>query len=96
MEANYPEINLGATICERLRTIYHPDKPWVDCYKEIAQKLTELKANSCKFYTDKTEIEILMELCKYNDQDLMEMFHVEHGKATECMPNEPTVTKPVL
>lgn len=75
MEAKYPEINLGATICEKLKQIYFSDKPWIDCHKDVATKFTEMKRMMRKFYTDKTDREILKELIKYDTMDIEEIFN---------------------
>ena len=74
MDAKLPEINLGAAVCDRLRTLYHDTKPWIDCYRDVAVRFTELKAIARKFYCDKTEHEMLMELARYSPEDLKEAF----------------------
>lgn len=60
-------------MCEKLKNIYFNDIHWSDCYKNVAVKFTELKEKARKFYVEKQEIEILKELCKYNEQDLIDM-----------------------
>ena len=67
-------INLGAPICERIKQIYYPDKPWVECYKQVSTKFTQLKTIAKNFYTDKNEREILMELTKYSHDDIRDCF----------------------
>jgi len=84
MDAKLPEINLGAAVCERLRTLYHGTKPWGDCFKEVAQKFTELKVIARKFYCDKTELEMLREIARYSIDDIKEMFN--HGNADHTAP----------
>lgn len=79
MDAVIPEINFGTSICEKLKNIYFSEKPWNECYKEVAKKFTELKIHARKFYFDKNDIEILSELLKYGQDDIKEMFHIEHG-----------------
>lgn len=74
MDAIREEIELGARICSRLKNIYFKDTAWINCYKLIASKFTFLKNKARKFYPDKTSIEIIQELLKYKDQDLMDAF----------------------
>jgi len=75
MDAINPEIILGEMICSKIKEVYHPDKSWSDCYKEIAQKFTILKQISRKFYTDKEDKDILTELAKYSNQDIADIFN---------------------
>ena len=74
MEAKYPEITLGENICIKLKEIYFKDIPWVECYREVAKKLSELKVIGKKFYVDKNIIEVLTELNKYSHQDIIDAF----------------------
>lgn len=74
MEAKYAEINLGATVCEKIKEIYFKDQAWIGCYKNIVLKFTQLKEIMRKFYTDKTDKEILQELIKYNNKDIEDIF----------------------
>ena len=69
MEAPSQEITLGTTICEKLKAIYHPDLPWVDASDPVSVLFTKLKKQARSFYLDKNELEILMELSKYSEQD---------------------------
>lgn len=78
MEAKYPEITLGEPICIKIKEIFYPNIPWPDCYRKVADKFTELKHIARKFYAGKDIIEILQELNKYNQEDIADMFHVEH------------------
>ena len=73
MEAKLPEITLGEYICETLKRIYCPETCWGECHKDIAQRFTELKNKARKFYVDKSEIEILQELCRYRADNIEEM-----------------------
>jgi hypothetical protein len=74
MEAKYPEILLGATICQKLKELYHPNEPWHACHNKVALRLTELKKIMRKFYADKNDKELLSELVKYNQDDLRDVF----------------------
>lgn len=75
MEAKYSEITLGATICEKLKDIYFPDKKWPDCHNDIVTKFGELKRIMRKFYTDKSDLDILKELIKYDNKDIEDIFN---------------------
>lgn len=74
MDAKVPVINLGATVSEKLKTIYFPDEPWVECYKKVAIKFTEFKKMMRKFYSDKTDNEMLIEINRYSEQDILDAF----------------------
>lgn len=67
-------INLGDPICRRLKQIYYPDKPWVECYKDVSIKFSQLKKIAKRFYTDKTDKDILIELAKYSNNDIKDCF----------------------
>jgi hypothetical protein len=64
-------------VCRKLRDIYHPTVRWFECYQSVATKFIELKKIVRKFYPDKTEVEILMELAKYSNSDLKDVFTFE-------------------
>jgi hypothetical protein len=70
-------VTLGETVCEKLRIIYHTDQPWPECYKHVAQKFSALKQIMRKFYSEKTEIEILIELQRYSHQDILDAFEMQ-------------------
>ena len=69
-----PEITLGEGICAKLKVIYFSDKAWIDCYKQVAEKFTVMKNIMRKFYTEKTDTEILKELIKYDTTDIEDIF----------------------
>ena len=79
MEAKYPEITLGEPICIQLKQMYFPETPWPECYRQIADRLTELKKIARKFYVGKDNCEILKEIIKYSDDDIREMFEDGQG-----------------
>jgi len=83
VEAKYPEITLGESICEKLKIIFFPDKRWQQCYKDVAIKFTALKEIAKKFYTDKDILAILIELNKYSTQDIQEAFHMELNQTSK-------------
>ena len=72
MKHNDPEpmINLGASICDQLKFMYYPDTPWIECYKLVAGKFTEVKKAMRKMLPDKTDIQIAQELIKYRREDI--------------------------
>jgi hypothetical protein len=74
MEAIYPEIILGSTISEKLKAIYHTDTHWSECYQEVAKMFSGLKTGARKFYSDKSELDILKELTRYSQDDIKEMY----------------------
>jgi hypothetical protein len=73
MESKLQEITLGETVCEKLRSIYHPSVPWVECHNSVSQRYGALKAKARKLYVDKSEIEVLMELAKYSEADIKDL-----------------------
>jgi hypothetical protein len=73
MEAKLPEITLGETICEKLKNIYFHDESWISCYKKVAYKFSELKKIAKRFYSDKSNIEVLREICKFSENDIKDI-----------------------
>jgi len=59
-------------VCAKLKIVYHSDKNWIDCYKDVTIKFNELKRTAKKFYVDKDDKEILQELCKFNHSDIID------------------------
>lgn len=74
MEAKLPEITLGETACRKLKDIYFKDEKWPDCYKKVAEKFTELRCIGRNFYGYETELEIIKELARYSEKDILEAF----------------------
>lgn len=80
MEARYKkediknQINLGSPVCEKIKQIYYANEPWIDCYKKVSGKFTQLKDIAKNFYTDKDDKQILMELVKYTNDDIKDCF----------------------
>ena len=70
MESVHQQVILGAAICDKLRDFYFKDIPWVECCQEVAVKYTDLKKLSRKFFIDKTDVEILIEVNKYSTSDI--------------------------
>jgi hypothetical protein len=79
MEAKEPEITLGEPICEKIKQLYYNDRPWIECYKDVAKIFTELKRRAHLFYVDKNRVEVLKELSKYCHQDIKDVFHIEQS-----------------
>lgn len=69
-----PLVNLGATVCDQLKTIFYPHIPWVTAVNFVAAMFTQLKIKMRAFYPDKTDIEILQEVCKYSSNDIKDIF----------------------
>lgn len=66
-----PEINLGATICTRLKKIYYADQPWdVQLTKAIAKRYTDLCAKTRIFYPELDNLAFLQAIIKYSDADI--------------------------
>jgi hypothetical protein len=76
MEAKFPEITLGQKICEKLKAIYFSDIPCAECHKDVSVKFSDLKQRMRKFYTDKTDLDILRELIRYGTTDIEEIFNM--------------------
>jgi len=70
----YPEINLGAEICNRLKKLYYPEIEWGDGMSQVIAKLfTKLKTQARIFFPDCAEIELLQKICKFNDISFKEL-----------------------
>jgi hypothetical protein len=78
----YTAIELGSTICSKLKQIYHPNEKWADCYKKVGALLTIMKKNARKFYIDKTDEEILKDLNKYTNDDIVELLTMGNKNET--------------
>jgi hypothetical protein len=63
-------IILGGRICLKLKHYYFRHLEWVQCYKDVANLFTRLKCEAKKFYSDKTELELMTILCSFSEQDI--------------------------
>jgi hypothetical protein len=57
----------GAEICKRLKNIY-PEKTWM----AVAGLFTQLKNKARPYYPGMTDINLIRELMKYGDQDMID------------------------
>jgi hypothetical protein len=78
MEAKHPEITLGEPICEKIKNIYHANKSWQACYKQVSEKFTILKRLMRKIYPDKDILELLREINKFDTMSYQEIFEMQH------------------
>lgn len=72
--AKLREITVGEMICEKLYSLYFSTTPWAVCYALVAKKFSALKIIARKFYSDKSEIDMLIELNKYSIDDIADAF----------------------
>lgn len=72
------EIETGAHLCRTIKRLLFADKAWVKCNKEVGAKFAELKKRAKDFYPDKSMRDILSELNKYSDTDILDCFGVFH------------------
>ena len=70
-------MNLGQTVCEKLKAIYHIDTHWSKCYQDVAERFTKLKRIARKFYADKSELEMLKEIARYPENDIKDIAESE-------------------
>ncbi len=77
MEAKYPEITLGETICRKIKDIYFPGVRWPDCYQDVAGKFTLFKNILRKIYPEKDILEILTSVQRFDTLDIQEVFSME-------------------
>jgi hypothetical protein len=73
-ESHLVEINLGAIVCAKLKTIYFYEIEWIDCYKLVSAKFVDLLQIAKKFYADKSKIDTIKEIVKYSNNDIVELF----------------------
>lgn len=66
------EINLGANPCRIIKRIYFAEIPWIDCYRDIASKFTQLKQAIRKQASLLSEIEILQYINKFTEEDIID------------------------
>lgn len=83
VNARYSAVELGSPICSRLKQIYFPGQKWADCYMQVSDLYTKLKKNAKKFYVGKTDVEILKDLLKYTNDDLVELLTLENKENTK-------------
>lgn len=68
------EIELGAPTCKHIKNIFYPNRPWVEVYRDVASKFTELKQIMYKIYPELKRIDIVRELSTYSQQDIKDLF----------------------
>lgn len=68
-------IDEGAEICKRLKSLY-PDKSWM----KIGNIFGSLKNKAKVFYPDLNEINLIREISKYTDEDILDLLNIEMKK----------------
>jgi hypothetical protein len=66
-------MTLGEPICQQLKRMYYANRDWIDCYRGVAAKFTQLKDIMRKFYTGMSDFEVLVELQRYSAEDLQDV-----------------------
>jgi hypothetical protein len=86
------EVELGANICTRIKRIYFSGKPWHECCSDVSSKFNIFKAMMKKFYTEKSMIAILIEVQRYSDKDIQDVFDASgvdfRGTEKKCRQDE--------
>ena len=87
MDEKYPElartVTLGEPICIKLKQIYFAEQKWAACYRQVGAKFTALKQQARKFYPGKKDHEMLMEIIKYTNEDIVELMEATDGVQTQ-------------
>lgn len=73
MEAIREQITLGEPICKKLKQMYFANRPWPECKQDLPKKFNQLKAIMRRAFPDKTEKEMLIELVRYNEEDIRDI-----------------------
>jgi hypothetical protein len=60
----------------KIKNIYYNEIGWLECYKDISKKLTELKKIAREFYVDRCEHDVAMELARYSESDIKDMMAI--------------------
>jgi hypothetical protein len=64
------QINLGVNPCNLLKRMYFAETPWIDCYKQVAAKFTQLKQSIRTQAPKLCEIEVLQLINKFAEEDM--------------------------
>jgi hypothetical protein len=56
-------------VCSQLKTTYFENKPWIECYKEVAKQFTAIKAEMRKIHPTLTNIEIIAKIIEFADSE---------------------------
>ncbi len=73
MEAKYPETTLGEIPCNKIKQIFYPERAWdAKLADEIAVKFSNIKKMVKLSWPDKTVIEVLQWILKFDDDDYLD------------------------
>lgn len=90
--ARLEQITLGEFICSKIKDIYFNEEPWSPILSDkVANKFTQLKCITRNLYKDKSEIDLLKHLCKFDRQSFVDCFEFYNGK--EMIINEVSMGK---
>jgi len=68
------EIEIGAEICKKLKSIYFDGLEWADACNRVADKFSTLKRIYRGLFPEKDEIEMLKELRNYSLKCIEDIF----------------------
>ena len=72
-------VNMGAEICNKIKSIYYPDVEWQAVYKDVAEKLTQFKCICRKMFnlTNKQDLELFEKVRRFSEEDVKEVFSID-------------------
>jgi hypothetical protein len=78
MEAKYPEITLGESVCSKIKQIYFSEEKSPDCHRKVADKFTLFKKIMRKIYPDSDNVEILQSVARFDTLEIQEIFDMQN------------------
>lgn len=70
------EIELGAEICARIKKLLFPQDLWVNVYKKVAAKFTEMKKKAIIYFPGLEKLELLKKIRGLMDRDFSEALSI--------------------
>ncbi len=68
------QIEMGSRPCHQIKNMYYPETPWIDCYKLVAIKFSELKNILRKRAASMNDAQLLEALGTFSQLDIQETF----------------------
>jgi hypothetical protein len=67
-------IDRGALVCSRIKELYYQDRPWKECYRDVARIFTVLKSRVRVYGTFPDEDAMVRFLSEIPDEDLIDIY----------------------
>lgn len=73
----YIMVDYWVIVCKKIKNMFFKDKKWQECYRDVANKFTQMKKICRPCYPNLSENQFLETISKYSDADILDVFAIQ-------------------